>query len=234
MTELLSKPIKDIVTDDHRTAAVFEKHGIDFCCRGGVALEKACGDKGIAVDAIIRELGEATRTAPTDEPRYNEWELDALADHIVSVHHEFIRNAVPTMLAHVNKVAHVHGAHHPEMVRVRDIFSKSADDLLQHTQMEEMILFPMIRAIAEDRRAGRPTTPGMVDGPIRVMMSQHDTAGAEFEEIRALTNNYTLPADGCMTYQVTLQELSAFEQDLHTHVHLENAVLFPRAIAVSF
>ena len=233
MTELLSRPIKDIVTDDHRTAAVFEKHGIDFCCRGNTPLDKACSDKGIAVETLVHELSDVTRVPETAAPKFNEWELDRLADHIVTMHHEYIRAAVPTMLAHLNKVATVHGAHHPEMVRVRDIFARTADDLLQHTQMEEMILFPMIRAIAQDRRAGRPVTPGMVDGPINVMMSQHVTAGSEIEEIRALTNNYTLPADGCMTYQVTLQELAVFEEDLHRHVHLENAILFPRAIAES-
>lgn len=229
MTDLLEQPIKDFVTADHRTASVFEKYGIDFCCRGQQSLSAACANSGADTDEVIRDLNEATASVSLTQPVVT-WELDTLANYIVATHHKYVRNAIPDILAYINKVALVHGGNHPETINVRDIFTKTAGDLLAHMQKEEMILFPMISALAAAKRNNVQPPQTMVAGPISVMNAEHESAGDELADIRRITNNFSLPPDACTTYRVAYQALDAFEKDLHTHVHLENAILFPKAI----
>lgn len=230
---LTEKMINDIVTEDYRTAAIFEKYSLDFCCNGGVTIEAACREKNIDPAPVLAELsrlfeaaGPAVDTAASMEP-------DALIDHIVSVHHAYVARMIPVIYTHTQKVAAVHGGRHPEVVKIAEHFSAVAEELMQHMKKEEMILFPYIRRLAVAKRSKMPIAPspfGSITNPIAMMEREHANAGDRLFQIRDLSSNYQPPADACTTYQVSFKELEEFERDLHRHVHLENNILFPSAV----
>lgn len=226
--------VKDIVLNDFRAAAVFERHGIDFCCKGGVSLESACAERGIDPAIVRREL-EGLPAGEDAQERPERWELDALAGHIVSKHHRYVRNILPSLLAHTAKVASVHGERHPEVVEIARLFEEVGAEMTSHMYKEEMMLFPYITMLAAAKRAGAsaPRAPfGTIANPIRMMEAEHASAGGAMQRIRELSANYEPPADACTTYRVSYQELRQFELDLHAHVHLENNILFPGAMAL--
>jgi regulator of cell morphogenesis and NO signaling len=224
--------IREIVAEDFRAAAVFHKHDIDFCCRGDRSLAEACGDRGLAADAVMGEIAEACAPQDAGTPRFNSWDLGTLVSYIVSNHHGYVRGAIPTLLPHTAKIASVHGERHPELHAIAKEFTAIADEMTSHMLKEERILFPHITAMDAASREGRPVPRapfGTVDNPIRMMEMEHESAGDTMARIRELSRGYQVPDDGCSTYRVCFQELEAFERDLHAHVHLENNILFPRA-----
>jgi regulator of cell morphogenesis and NO signaling len=232
MFDTATTTIRDIVSEDFRAAAVFQRHQIDFCCGGDRPIGAACEEKGIDARAVIAEVVSAT-AGIGDLPRFNEWDLDFLARYIVVNHHEYVRRANETIGAHVRKVASVHGERHPETVMVAEHFGAVADDMVQHMAKEEGMLFPYITRLAESARTGAaaPVAPfGTIANPIRMMEMEHQAAGDLLAAIRQITSDFTPPADGCTTYKVTYKELAEFEADLHRHVHLENNLLFPKAL----
>jgi regulator of cell morphogenesis and NO signaling len=223
--------VGEIVAADYRAGAVFEGFGIDFCCGGRRSVEEACRTAGADPAAVERAL---LALPPSDEDEAGDmsrWPLDRLIDHIVETHHAYVRSALPTIARYLAKLVEVHGQRHPELVRVADSFDQMGADLLQHLLKEERVLFPYIRELVSTP-PGRtlPSPFGTVNNPIRMMEREHREAGDEMRLIRELTNGYTPPADGCATYRACLAELVRFERDLHRHVHLENNVLFPRAV----
>jgi len=225
--------IRDVVADDFRTAAVFQRHGLDFCCGGGRSIAEASHARGIDPDLILAQLADLKETTADDVPAFNAWHLDRLIDYIVDNHHHFVRRSAPVLGAYTQKVSRVHGASHPETVRIAGLFDRIAADLTMHMQKEENILFPYIKVLAEaDRTGAPPPVPffGSIENPIRMMEAEHADAGNDMEEIRTLSNGFTPPEDACTTFRVSYQELQAFERDLHQHVHLENNILFPKAI----
>ena len=225
--------IRDVVSSDFRAAAIFQKYGLDFCCGGGKSIAEACGAKGIESTDLMRELERLDASPAAGVPRFNEWDLELLIDYILVNHHRYIRENAPVILAHVTKVASVHGERHPEVIRIAKSFESVLGELMQHMMKEEQILFPYVKQMVEARNEGRalPRLPfGTIGNPIRMMEMEHESAGNELAEIRSLSSDYTPPEDACMTYRVAYQELHAFEQDLHQHVHLENNILFPKAI----
>ncbi|HEX7879924.1 MAG TPA: iron-sulfur cluster repair di-iron protein [Candidatus Eisenbacteria bacterium] len=230
-----TETIRDFVTGDFRTAAVFDKYGLDFCCGGGLPLEDACRKKGIDLDAIRRDLAEIT-AAPScgvDDPA--RWDTGRLIDHIVTKHHAYVRSTLPTIVKHARKVAGVYGAAMPEMVAIADLVELVGTEMASHMDREEMILFPHIRRLAEASAHGYlpPAAPfGSVSSPIAMMEVEHQAAGDEMASIRRLAREYTPPAEACTTFRVLYEELAQFEADLHRHVHLENNILFPRARAL--
>ncbi len=227
--------IKKIVTNDYRAAAVFEKYSLDFCCKGGVTIDQACTEKNVDPDLIYAELAELARESHANLPRFSEWPMDELIDYIVNVHHRYVREATPVVHAHTQKVAHVHGDHHPEVVAIAGHFETVGKDLTSHMMKEELMLFPYIKALVTAKRSGGvpPSAPfGTVQNAINMMEAEHQSAGGELYQIRALSGNYAPPEDACTTYRVSYKELQQFEQDLHEHVHLENNILFPKAIAL--
>ena len=235
MTATFETPVRDIVTADFRTAAVFHNHRIDFCCGGAQPLADACRAVGADAGEVIAELNRAIEEPSSTVPNFAVWTPDELIDYIVTKHHAYVRDALPTIAAHTAKIAHVHGERHPELLEVARLFAAVVDDMTTHMWKEEQILFPFIQALAgaaaQKRQA--PAAPfGPIENPIRMMEMEHETAGGAMARIRELTRDYQEVADGCTTYAITLKELEAFEQDLHAHVHLENNVLFPRAIAL--
>jgi regulator of cell morphogenesis and NO signaling len=232
MTATLDMTIRDIVANDFRTAAVFQRHGIDFCCKGDRSIQDACRNGRVTAEQVLADIAEATATPVVGGARFNSWDLDTLASYIVANHHEFVRKLIPVLLTHTKKVAAVHGDRHPEMIEVAEVFNDVADEMTSHMAKEEQILFPYIVAVedASHRGGGRPSSPfGTVRNPIRMMEMEHESAGDAMARIRSLTSGYAIPEGACTTYRVCLQELEAFERDLHEHVHLENNILFPKA-----
>ena len=233
MENASKRMIKDMVTEDFRTAAVFEKYSIDFCCGGKKPLEAACLEQGVNVADVLADLHNLDQVAASGGARFAEWDLDLLAQYIVQNHHQYLRRIIPSLSAHTEKVASVHGKNHSELLGIAEQFAAIANELSGHMMKEERILFPYISALAAARRDGtKPQRPPFqtLRNPITMMEAEHQSAGDGLAFIRTLSHGYTVPADGCTTYRVTYQELEEFERDLHQHVHLENNILFPKAI----
>jgi len=233
MTATEEMTVREIVASDFRTAEVFQRHGIDFCCKGNRSIEEACRSGGVNLERVLREVAAITATPGSGGPRFNSWDLSTLVTYIQVNHHEFVRRTIPVLLTHTQKVAKVHGESHTELREVARLFTVVAEDMTSHMAKEEHILFPYIVALEEASVAGRgaPASPfGTVRNPIRMMEMEHESAGDSMARIRELTSGYAIPEGACTTYRVCLQELEAFERDLHEHVHLENNILFPRAL----
>ncbi|MDO5607900.1 MAG: iron-sulfur cluster repair di-iron protein [Capnocytophaga sp.] len=232
MEAINPKTIGEYVADDFRTAAVFKKHKIDFCCRGGRVLQEVCNEKGIDYEVITEELAQASQKADSGID-FNVFPLDLLADYIEKTHHRYVKEKTPVLLQFLDKLCRVHGDRHPELFAINDHFKASATDLEEHFMKEEQILFPFIRSMVEAGISGEPLARphfGTVENPVSIMMDDHDAEGERFRIIASLTDNYTPPADACNTYRVTYAMLQEFEDDLHKHIHLENNILFPKAI----
>ena len=226
--------IGDIVAADYRAAAVFERFGLDFCCGGRQTLNDVCQQPAIDAAALLGALDELSGEDVAADDVAG-WPLDWLVDYILSRHHAYMRAAIPTIAAHTAKIAVVHGDRSPELHEVARVFGNIASGLRLHMMKEEEILFPYIRSLVETERAGRRVEPspfGTVHNPIRMMEAEHQEAGHELQRLRELTRGYALPDFACTTYRACFEELQDFERDLHRHVHLENNVLFPRAIAL--
>lgn len=231
--ETLDMKIGDIVREDFRTASVFQTYGMDFCCGGGQSLESACAKSGVDAAVVARELEAVSSTHDAMVPDFKAWRPDVLIEHIVSVHHAYVARMLPVVLAHAQKVGSVHGANHPETIRIAELFTAVANELEHHMFKEEQVLFPyivhMVKAKAGEASYGGAHF-GTVRNPIRMMEAEHESAGTALAEIRAISGGLVPPADACTTYRVLYQELDAFERDLHQHIHLENNILHPRAI----
>jgi regulator of cell morphogenesis and NO signaling len=235
MTATSDAAIRAIVASDYRTAAVFHRHGLDFCCNGCRTIEQACRDAGADEGALLRELAAVLETPTAGVPPYASWDVPVLVNHIVANHHGYVRAAIPSLLAHTRKLAEVHGERRSELVHIARLVERIAAEMTDHMAKEEQILFPFILTLADSVTAHRsaPVPPfGSVRNPIRMMETEHHFVGDAMAEIRALTDGYRLPEGACTTYGVCFQELEAFERDLHTHVHLENNILFPKAAAL--
>lgn len=229
------RTIGEIVAENFRTAAVFQEYEIDFCCRGGRTIEEACTDKSIDADAVLERIASVLASGPDPSMKFDEWDLAFLASFIEKNHHGYVRRMIPVLRMHTQKIASVHGGRHPELVEVARHFEAVATELEAHMLREEQMLFPFIAALEHASLTGGepPRSPfGSVSNPIARMKIEHEHAGDEMATIRSLTSGYTPPEDGCTTYRVAFQELAEFEADLHQHVHLENNILFPKAIAI--
>ncbi len=224
--------VGEIVATNFRTAGVFERFGIDFCCGGRRSLADACRAAAADPRVVRQALNALTPTGRDDDADVTRWSVDRLIDHIVSTHHAYVRFAMPTIAHRLGKLIDAHGERHPELARIAAAFDTLQRELQQHLMKEEHVLFPYIRQLAKPTHRPSPSPFGTVANPIRMMEREHRAAGDELGIVRALTNDYTPPADGCTTYRVCFAELAQFERDLHQHVHLENNVLFPKALAL--
>lgn len=224
--------IGELVANDYRTASVFKKNNIDFCCQGNRTIEVACKEKQLDTDKLVKELANAATQIQSGSVDYKSWPLDLLADYIEKTHHRYVTQKSEEIMPFLDKIIRVHGGHHPELHEVGEQFRESVGELASHMKKEELILFPFIRKMVQAKLDGTTVTAGFgtVQNPIGMMMHEHDTEGERFRKIAALTNNYTTPADGCNTYSVTLGMLKEFEDDLLLHIHLENNILFPKSI----
>lgn len=232
--ELRHRRVGEVVAEDFRRASAFKRFGIDFCCGGGRTVEAACEAAGVDYSALERELVSATlpRSGPDSDVR--SWSPVLLANHIVDVHHLYVRDTLPVLREFAVKVAKVHGGERPELDEIRDLVEELADAMEIHMREEEDVVFPYIQELAREDRAGEAA-----DGPavrressadlLRAMEEDHAHAGESMARIRELTEGFTPPDWACNTYRALFAKLEEFEEDLHRHVHLENHVLFPMA-----
>lgn len=225
--------VGEFVTNDFRTAAIFSKYKIDFCCKGGVTLEDVCEKKGIDKSQLLNELDAILGQNSNSGTDFKAFSAPLLIDYILEIHHKYIEEKTPILLAYLSKLCKVHGERHPELFEINNLFQISAGSLAQHMFKEENVLFPFIKemqnAIEKEVSIQQPHF-GTVENPIAMMSSEHENEGEIFRRIAELTNNYTPPSDACQTYKVTYAMLEEFERDLHKHIHLENNILFNKAI----
>ena len=231
MTNLAEQTLATIVTNNHFTVPVLEKYNLDFCCKGKRTLTDACMEKGLSVEKISEELENSLATLQNNKMPFTEMTAEQLISYILIHHHFYVKQSMPTILGHLEKVAAKHGDRFPYMIEVLCLFSEINTEMTLHMHKEEVILFPRIKEIAalQDTHQNPNVVDGYIGAPIQVMEQEHDHAGNILYQIRKLTNNYTPPAEACTTFQVSLAELKEFEEDLHRHVHLENNLLFPLA-----
>lgn len=229
-----SMAVKEVVQRSPRAVRVFEEYGIDYCCGGGKSLIEVCAAADLDVEEILEKLHELNHTR--DDSGSVSWDtkpLSAITRHIVKVHHEFVRKEIPRIGSLLEKVGSRHGDTHPELGDIQRNFAFIAAEMLDHMLKEEQVLFPYIEHLEVARAtAALPAVPafGSVARPVECMMREHDRAGSMVREIRRLTKDYTPPDGACPTYRAMLDALHEFEQDLHRHVHLENNILFPKAV----
>ena len=227
--------IGSIVANNYRTAEVFSKMKIDFCCKGGRSSAEVCQQQNIDSGRLIAALEEAQKQpAQLEDENIQQWSAAVLAEYIEKHHHHYVREATPILAAYLKKIAAVHGERHPELLEVYTSFVESSTELLRHMINEETILFPSIKRLESIASRGatmdKPFFFGTVENPISTMRDEHEVEGERFARMAALTNNYTPPEDACNTYMVALAKLQEFEEDLHRHIHLENNILFHKAV----
>lgn len=221
-----------IVADDFRTATIFERHGIDFCCGGKIPLAEACKSKGIELDALKSEL-ESLQHEPVDRSQnYSSWSLSFLADYIVNTHHVYLKENDDQIVAYARKIASVHGERHPEVIRIAVLFEKIATDMVAHLKEEEEVFFPALKRAEAARTSGNQPDARdretIRDSLVR-LHREHEEVGDAIHEIRRLANGFRIPEGVCNTFMLTYRKLDEFEEDLHKHVHLENNILFLKA-----
>lgn len=224
--------VGQIVADRFANASVFEKYGIDFCCNGSDTLADACAKRGADIKAVLADL-DAPQHETSDECNFKSWPIDLLCDYILKFHHRNIRKNGPPIGELLIKVCNAHGERHPELLEVKALFDASLEDLYSHLHKEEMMLFPHIYMMYDAMMKGEKIPEfhcGSVAAPIAVMMKEHQIEGERYFRIAALTNDYQTPEDGCGSYRLLMEKLKVFNAALHQHIHLENNIVFPKAL----
>lgn len=227
--------VGEVVTLDYRTAAVFKSYGIDFCCKGNRSIAEVCENRKIEEKVLMDNLNSVLKKQENSAIDYQSWPLDLLADYVEKKHHRYVEQQSVVLKQYLNKLCKVHGSEHPELFEITEHFVASAGELAMHMKKEELVLFPFIKKMVKAEMAMENLESphfGSVKNPVEMMMHEHDAEGERFRKIEALSSGYTPPADACNTYRVTYALLQEFEQDLHLHIHLENNILFPKAIAL--
>jgi regulator of cell morphogenesis and NO signaling len=234
MNESLSSlSLAQIVNSNHQAASVFEKYHLDFCCKGKRSLEQACSEQQLAISEVTADLKNIFTKDNHVSIDFEKMDLIQLADYIVQTHHAYVKNEMPQIYAYLHKVSSKHGERHPELYKIFQTFSAVKEEMEGHMKKEELILFPRIKELeklANNENANLQLNITYLQSPITVMEQEHDHAGNLLNDIRILSNDYTPPQDACTTYRLSFAALKAFELDLHQHVHLENNILFPKAI----
>jgi regulator of cell morphogenesis and NO signaling len=228
---LPARPVGDIVAEDYRRGSVLKRFGIDFCCGGKRTLEAAARAAGVDAAGVARAIAEsdARGGGGVGPDRAASWSPAFLADYIVNEHHAYVREALPVLRAFTEKVAWRHGDTRPELVAIAERTAELAAEMEAHMASEEEVVFPRIRALASGTAGEEGPTLAELIGQ---MEGEHDAAGSLMAEMRRLSDGFTPPEGACATYCATYAKLEEFEADLHRHVHLENNVLFPKALAL--
>jgi len=235
MSATTEKTVRELALDSPTATRVFEKLGIDYCCGGQQSLEQACHAANLSIDQVLDSL-EAAERASQPAGKDRNWQQEPLADliaHIIATHHKYVREETARLAPLFDKVCGVHGDNHPELLQMRATFRDLAQELTTHLMKEEVVLFPYIVRMEEAVIQKEPVLPppfGSVQNPVAMMMHEHDSAGDALRAMRAASGGYTAPPDACVSYQTLYKALAEFEADLHQHIHLENNILFPRAI----
>ena len=216
-----SRTVAELVLEQPSRSRVFEELGVDYCCGGKRSLTDACEARGIALDHAVAAL-DATANEPSPERDWTQAPLPELCDHIVSSHHEHLREELPRLDTLLKKVVRAHGDERPELAELRDVFTALRNELEEHITTEEEELFPLVR------------TGGPYDAEqVAELEHDHESAGSALAKLRELSGGYDLDRALCNTHRATLDGLRELELDLHQHIHEENNVLFPRALAAA-
>jgi regulator of cell morphogenesis and NO signaling len=235
MSVTTEKTVGELALENPGATRLFEKLGIDYCCGGGQTLEQACRAARVSMNQVVDSLAAVNQPASATA-QGRDWRTAPLCDliaHIKGTHHKFTREEIARLGPLFDKVCSVHGNNHPELDAMRDTFAGLSQELTTHMMKEEMMLFPYIERMEEAAIEKAPVAPapfGSVGNPVAMMMHEHDSAGNALRGLRQASNGYAAPPGACISFQTLYQALTAFEADLHRHIHLENNVLFPRAI----
>lgn len=235
MSVSTARTVRELALEIPEATRIFERVGIDYCCGGGKSLEEACAAANLSVDEVLDSLELAEQDAKIKQ-KERDWPAEPLADlvaHITGTHHKYTRDEIARLRPLFDKVVSVHGTNHPELQHIRAVFHGLAQELTTHMMKEEAVLFPYIVRMEEAVIQREPVLPppfGSVQNPVTMMIHEHDSAGDALKAMRQATAGYTPPGDACITYQTLYKALGDFEKDLHQHIHLENNILFPRAI----
>ena len=228
--QLQNLTVGEIVANDFRTSSLFKKAGIDFCCGGKQSFSDACTENGIDALELENEILKIAEEPVNEFMNFKNWDPVFLSEYIVNTHHKFVLKNLPELVFYTQKIASVHGENHPELVEVADLFVKINSELLQHLKNEEEVLFPAIKEVVNTNSA---TAKKTIVSEITRMTGEHEFAGGAMDKINRITKGYKVPADGCNTYSVAFKLLEQFEDDLHTHVHLENNIIYPKALELT-
>ncbi len=221
--------VGELVAQDYRTASVFKSHKIDFCCNGNRSIQEVSENP----EELIAELENVSRKTGNETTDFQSWPLDLLTEYIEKKHHRYVELKNLEILPYLEKINSVHGHRHPELAEIQKLFRETSGEISMHMKKEEFLLFPYIRKMVKSKLEGALIAKppfGTVENPIAMMMHDHDAEGERFRKIAALSNDYTPPSDACNTYRVTFALLQEYEDDLHQHIHLENNILFPKAL----
>ena len=221
MTPLATQTVREIALANPASVRVFESLGIDYCCGGKLSLSDACHQANVSEESVLAALANPGFAAPDDTSPWIHASTEALTKHIVDRHHQYVRRETPRLLALLEKVISRHGATHPEVISIRDLFVALSQELATHMLKEEQVLFPRLNELE--------VPADVLRQPIANMLADHDDAGALLARISALSGGYQPPTGACPTYVALYSGLAEFQSDLHQHVHLENNILFPRA-----
>ena len=222
MLELKDKTIAEIVSEDISTASVFKKHNIDFCCGGGISVEKACEKSNLNLNEVVNDLKNHSGKSDVTNLNFKDWAPDFLADYIKNVHHTYVMENLTIINQFSSKVAKVHGEHAPETIEIDNLFTALSNELISHLEKEEAILFPAIK-----ERAKNPDY-SFDASVIEILEDEHESAGDIVKKITKLSNHFTPPDWGCNTFKALYFKLDEFINDLYQHIHLENNILFPK------
>ena len=237
MNVTAEKTVRELALENHAATRVFEKLGIDYCCGGNKSLEEACRAAKLPVEQVLDALEIADQSARASQTDRN-WQTEPLAElvaHIKATHHKYVREEIARLGPLFDKVCSVHGKNHAELLGLRDTFRGLAEELTTHLMKEEVVLFPYIVRMEESVIQHEPVLPspfGSVSHPISMMEHEHDSAGDALRAMRKASSEYVAPAEACVSYKTLYIALADFETDLHQHIHLENNILFPRAVAM--
>ena len=232
MTEVnLNSSVGNWVAAHPQTSRIFESLQIEYCCGGGKSLEQVCWDRGLDPTQVMQQLGQAITEEKSSSENWIDASLTELCDHIEQTHHAYLKEELPRLTELVANVVEANGKNHPELATIQEVFASLRAELEPHMFKEEQVLFPTIRQL--EQTGEKLNFPfGTVQNPIRMMEQEHDDAGYALSRIHALTRDYSVPDDACNSYRAMLARLRHLERDMHHHVHKENSILFPKAIAL--
>ena len=234
MSSLGERTVRDLASRNPAAARIFEKFGIDYCCGGERSLAQACS----AAKVSISEVADALEAPPSPQPEDHDWQNASLAEltrYIVKKHHGFVRQEIQRLIPLFARVVGAHGQNHGELEQIQSSFQALAEELTLHLMKEERMLFPYIEQLQGAVSRGSRLAPpmfGTVQNPVRMMVMEHDSAGELLHRMREVADGYTVPPDACVSFKGLYQALQEFEADLHQHIHLENNILFPRAVSL--
>ncbi|MBD0350364.1 MAG: DUF542 domain-containing protein [Flavisolibacter sp.] len=236
---ITTKPatVSEMVRSDYRTADVFKKWGINYCCGGNLPLEEVCQLQQLDKAAVEKDLKKATQSiAISNNLRFDEWPVDFLVDYISYVHHAYLKETVPSLTQNLHSFIQGHKKKFPDLEQVEEVFTDLKEELMEHVEKEDSTIFPYLKQISNTYKRkeiyGSLFVRTMSKPLTQVVESEHRRIAILLTQLREVTNHYHFPNHACTNHQVIYHKLREFDADLVQHKHLENNILFPKAMAM--